>query len=102
MSSYQSFMPGRHANLRKLINYQTAKLIYCECYQEKYKKYQTAENDPNISSNIRFSNLIQTNVGSKIRFGNSYIRDNYYPFIDTLGSIEGQVGGSFKPLRNKF
>jgi hypothetical protein len=95
-------MPGRNANLKKLINYESQKNVYCLCIQEQYKKFKTAENDPNISNTLRISDLIQSNIGSKTRFGNAYLLNRPTPLIDSLGSIEGQPGGSFKPLRNRF
>jgi len=103
MHSYQSFIPGAKYNLRKLISYNSHYQKECLCFEESYKKFNTAGNDPNsISNTLRISNLIQINIGGRTRFGNTYLNIESQPLIDSLGSIEGQPGGSFRPLRNKF
>jgi hypothetical protein len=101
MHSYQSFTPGRNSNSKKLINYCSHYQSQSNCFQENYKQFKTAENDPNISNALRISNLLKNNIKGKIRIGNTYLNTSL-PFIDQLGSIEGQPGGSFTPLRNKF
>jgi len=105
MTSYRSFIPGAKYNLKKMINYNNNIInqIECNCFKENYNKLTTAENDPNsISNTLRISNLIQMNIGGRVRFGNSYLNIDSQPLIDSLGSLEGQPGGSFRPLRNKF
>jgi hypothetical protein len=55
--------------------------------------------DPSIPESVRISQRIQqSNLGGKITFGNM----NKPIEINYLGGWEGQPGGSFKPLRNKF
>jgi len=116
MSSYQSFIPGAFRNLNQLTgsNYSLKnnpnyilqlRNVECLCYKDNYKSLKTAENDPNYQSNtLRISNLIQNfnGRGGKIKYGNTYLNNQVQPLIDILGSIEGQPGGSFTPLRNKF
>ena len=103
MRSYQYFIPGAKYNLKKLINYNSHYQNECNCFKETYKNLKTAENDPNsISNTLRISNLIQINIGGRTRFGNNYLNIESRPLTDSLGSIEGQPGGSFTPLRNKF
>jgi hypothetical protein len=53
---------------------------------------------------LRIGNIIQNTPGNggRIEFGNSYLNNFDQPLIDSLGSIEGQPGGSYKPLRNRF
>jgi hypothetical protein len=121
MRSYQSFTPGRNNNSNKITNYNKYLQETCNCFQDTYKQLKTAENDPNSVSNaLRISNLIKNNIGGKVSFGNiggsvsveniggSVRFENFYllnrcsPLIDSLGSIEGQPGGSFRPLRNRF
>ena len=102
MHSYQYFMPGRNSKSKKLISYNNNNPIICYCFQENYKKIKTAENNPNISNTLRLSNILQNNINGKIRVGNTYLPSGKKPFINSLGSIEGQPGGSFRPLRNTF
>ena len=116
MTSYQSFMPGSFRKLNQLtgsrynvknrspftIEVRTAE---CACFRQTYKALKTAENDPRYQSNtLRVSNIIQNYNcrGGKIKFGNAYLIYRDKPLIDILGSVEGQPGGSFSPLRNKF
>jgi len=105
MPTYRSFIPGARYNLKRMIRYNGngANQIVCNCFKENYNKFTTSENDPNsISNTLRISNLIQMNIGGRVRFGNTYLNIDYQPLIDSLGSVEGQPGGSFRPLRNKF
>ena len=37
-----------------------------------------------------------------LKNGNSYLNLESQLLMDSLGSLEGQPGGSFRPLRNKF
>lgn len=102
MSSYQTFTPGKKSNSKKLITYYNSySQNECNCFQENYKQFKTAENDPNISNTLRISNLLQNNNKGKIRLGNTYLNTTL-PLIHSLGSVEGQPGGSFRPLRNRF
>jgi hypothetical protein len=50
----------------------TQKQVYCNCVQEQYKKFVTAENNPQQSNALRISQLISASngLGGKIIFGN--------------------------------
>ena len=77
------------------------KQFYCRCVKKQQRRFYAGQNlNPNISTNIRISQIINTSLGGKIYFGNCYLGQG--PYIDALGSIEGQSGGSFSPIRNKF
>ena len=104
MYSYQSFIRGRKGNLKKVINYESQREVYCECRQNYLDKDKRIINESNESNNLRISNIIQNNngKGGKIRYGNTYLITQVPPLVDILGSIEGQPGGSFAPLRNRF
>jgi len=105
MPAYRSFIPGAKYNLKKVINYNGngSNQIECTCFKENYKQLTSSGNNPNSVSNaLRISNLIQMNIGGSVRFGNGYLNTFSQPFMDSLGSVEGQSGGSFRPLRNKF
>ena len=115
MASYKFFIPGASRKLNKLTGskYNFDKRTYdlelrniqCLFFRDTYKMLKTAENDPLHQSNtLRISNIIKNSggQGGKIKFGNAYLNTEVQPFIDTLGSIEGQPGGSYTPLRNKF
>jgi hypothetical protein len=93
------------------LNYEALiKVFICECFKEQYKQLGTAENNPNYqSNNIRISNILSSSYSGRgtVRFGNTYLRENNQPMIlmDSLGGIggmEGQPGGCYRPLRNKF
>jgi hypothetical protein len=106
MNSRQAFIPGSFRNLKKITTYHALlKNSICNCFHDEYKSFKTAENDPNYQSNtLRISNVLLNNngIGGRIQFGNTYLNRETQPFVDSLGSIEGQPGGSYRPLRNRF
>ena len=103
MTSYQYLMPGKKGNCKRLVKYNYYYQNACNSFEVNYKQLKTAENDPNsVSNTLRISNLILNNIGGKTRFGNTYLNIESQPFIDLLGSVEGQPGGSYRPLRNRF
>jgi hypothetical protein len=102
---HQSFIAGASKNFKKL----TASDYYlrdkCVCFKEDYKKFNTGGNDPNYQSNtLRIANLIinSNGISKSLKNGNAYLNLETQPLMDSLGSIEGQPGGSFRPLRNRF
>ena len=102
---HQSFIPGASKNIKKLTNSDYFLRDKCVCFHDEYKKFKTAENDPNYQSNtLRQANIIinSNGVNKTLKIGNAYLNLETQPLIDSLGSIEGQPGGSFRPLRNKF
>ena len=85
-------------SLKYVIN---PKKFYCGCVKRQQRQFIAGQNlIPNISANLIISQIINTSLGGKINFGNCYLGQQ--PLIDALGSIEGQPGGSFSPVRNKF
>ena len=74
--------------------------IVCKCFKTKnnHTKKGFNENEMHVPDNIRISHLLSDNLGGRITFGN---QGQPYP-INYLGGIEGQPGGTAKPLRNKF
>jgi len=85
-------------SLNHLIN---QKQFYCGCLRRQQRRFLSGQNiRPNISSNMRISQIINTSLGGNINFGNCYLGQQTQ--LDALGSIEGQPGGSFSPIRNKF
>ena len=103
---HQSFIAGANKNnFKKLITSNYYVSNNCICFHEEYKKFKTAENDPNYQSNtLRQANIIinSTGLNKSLKNGNAYLTLDTQPLMDSLGSIEGQPGGSFRPLRNKF
>ena len=92
-----SFIPG--STLKSNNTY----LIYkkyesCRCLQQNYSKTITGYNNPLQTTNMRISQAITNNLGGRTTFGNF----GTPAIVNYLGSIEGQPGGSFRPLRNKF
>jgi hypothetical protein len=84
------------SSLKRLV----ANEIVCNCFKTKQKhtKKGFTEAEMHVSDNIRISHLLSDNLGGRITFGN---QGQPYP-INYLGGIEGQPGGTAKPLRNKF
>jgi hypothetical protein len=77
------------------------KQFYCKCVKRQNRQFISGQIFfPNISANMRNSHIITTSLGGKINFGNCYLGQQ--PVVDALKSIEGQPGGSFSPIRNKF
>jgi hypothetical protein len=71
-------------------------LFDCTCVQPEFKLNQTQ----NIfqSENMRVAAALTNNLGGKLTFGNL----NVPAKLNYLGGIEGQPGGTPRPLRNKF
>lgn len=92
-----SFIPGStfKANNTYLIY---KKYESCRCIQPYYSKNKTGYNNPLQTTNMRISQSVTNNLGGRITFGNF----GTPAIVDYLGSIEGQPGGSLRPLRNKF
>jgi hypothetical protein len=105
MHSYKHFTPGRKSNASRLINYNAlidgySKKIFCNCYQEEYKKFTSQSLSTNTSNSQRISQIISSSVGGSTQFGSYYLGK---PVVfNYLGRIEGQPGGSGVPLRNRF
>jgi hypothetical protein len=99
------FIPGRkgNGNLKNLI-----KNIYlcgvcnlyqnCQCIRERVDQIKTGYNSPEQTQANRISQTITGTLGGRITFGNYGIPAN----LTYLGGIEGQPGGSPRPLRNNF
>jgi hypothetical protein len=114
MFSYKSFTPGANSNSRRLIQYSAylkpGQSNHCICNSNddnKVKKDSTNTNGSNISNAQRVSNLIQSQgYGGTVRLGgNSYLGNvvgGQISIINYLGRLEGQSGGSGKPIRNPF
>ena len=87
-------------NLKKVYNYYIYKNFNtCTCFREKFINLQQGFVDPTQTINERISHALNTNgQGGRIRFGllGRAIRKN------SLGRIEGQIGGSGQALKNKF
>ena len=80
----------------------TSKQFYCGCIKRQQRRFIAgSELFSNISTNMKNSQIINASLGGKISFGNCYLGQQQTQ-IDALGSIEGQPGGSFSPVRNKF
>jgi hypothetical protein len=91
-----------HITLGSLKRVITAKQYYCGCVRRQQRRFIAGPIlIPNISTNMRISQIINTSLGGKINFGNCYLGQQQQQ-INALRSIEGQPGGSFSPVRNKF
>lgn len=104
------FTPGNKANLRTIIDrayflqsnnlYNVDDKYLCTCLPPviKFNNSNQGFNNSMQTENQRISQLLTGTLGGRITFG-----DNFSPLkLDYLGSREGQPGGSFRPLRNRF
>lgn len=77
----------------------------CFCIQEKVNQIKNGYNDPTQPQSFRVAQLANQRLGGRTTFGNVGLglgvgvnaRTNTY-----LGGLEGQPGGSPRPLRNRF
>ena len=78
----------------------------CACIQDKVNQIKTGYNDPIQPQNLRVSQLITQSVGGRTTFGNIGLGlgrgADARTFNTYLGGIEGQPGGSPRPIRNRF
>ena len=123
MTGYNNnrYTPGNKANLRLFMNkafirqyyqsFNTSQTYYiittgskltnddiCGCIRQNANAVKQGWNDPSQSENTRISQAITGTLGGRITFGNN----NKPAIINYLGGWEGQPGGQFTPLRNKF
>ena len=103
--SYQRFMPGRKpsvklTNLIKNIGLCNNCNLFtdCQCIQQNVAQIKTGYNNPTQTQANRISQAITGTLGGRTTFGNFGVAAN----LTFLGGIEGQPGGSPRPLRNKF
>lgn len=94
-----AFFPGSKPRFKKLYTYNIYKEFpTCDCIQEKANNIKTGYNNPSQTENRRISQILSSNLGGRITYGNmgTPVETNY------LGRQEGHLGGSLAPLRNKF
>jgi len=97
---YPIIYRGSNVRFVKRMANLTEKQIYCNCVQEQYKKFVTAENSPQLSNAQRVSHLLSVNngLGGKIVFGNN-IDDNVK---NKFKALNGYEVPAIKPIRNKY
>ena len=123
MSTYNNnrFTPGNKGNLRLFINKEFIRQYYrtfndtqafdninnadditdgslCGCIQQKANLTKQGWNDPSQTENNRVARILTGTLGGRTTYGNFNRAVN----VNYLGSWEGQPGGSFRPMRNKF
>ncbi len=86
--------------LKKVIKYCAYKNEISMCFTDKVLKNQQGNVDPRETFNQRISRTINNTEpgGSTVVFG--ILGES--PYVNSLGKIEGQIGGISKVLRNKF
>jgi hypothetical protein len=94
---------SKKKHLKRLIDYHSdisflESKIICHCFRDKINKTIQSYNDSTQSNSMRISDLVSSTLGGKTTFGNF----NRPAKITYLGGIEGQSGGSPRPLRNRF
>ena len=89
---------GANVSFIKQLTKVNQKGIYYGCVKREYKKFTSAENDPNISNAQRVSQILRSNsLGGKINFGN--VNNNRNIKYNTFSAIQPIV---ITPIRNKF
>jgi hypothetical protein len=119
--SFRFTTPGNNGTLRKYINAEYIRHYYgaftsgdtfqnilngddmtmgslCNCASFRANLIKQGYNDPSQTENQRISQAITATPGGRITFGNL----NRPIIVDYLGGREGQPGGSFRPIRNRF
>lgn len=80
---------------------------FCVCFRETFIKLQQSYVNSTITTNQRISHILSSSrPGGKVCFGTckgkiDACKDKAL-IINSLGRIEGQLGGSGMVLRNKF
>lgn len=97
------FPKRNRTNSAKVNNYnkildEYARGVWCGCVTNEYKQFSSQATLTNLSRAMRISQTIRSAVGGGTQFGNY----DGPPVINYLGKVEGQVGGSGAPLRNRF
>jgi hypothetical protein len=116
-----TFRPGNKGNLRLFMNKAFIRQYYqsfnttqtyeninnadditegtlCGCIQQRANNVKQGWNDPSQTENNRIAQILTGTLGGRTSFGNF----NNPVAINYLGGWEGQPGGAFRPLRNKF
>jgi hypothetical protein len=103
--SYQRLTPGRKPSIKLTTLIKNIGLCQncnlfqsCQCIQENVAQIKTGYNNPTQTEANRISQAITGTLGGRTTFGNFGVPAN----LTYLGGIEGQPGGSPRPLRNKF
>ena len=85
--------------LKKIYNYYVRKNYDCICFKENFVNLQQSYVNSTETTNRRISHILSTNgQGGRIQFGLL----GKALTLNSLGKIEGQIGGISKVLRNKF
>jgi hypothetical protein len=103
--SYQRLTPGRKPSIKLTTLIKNIGLCQncnlfqaCQCIQENVARIKTGYNNPTQTEANRISQAITGTLGGRTTFGNFGVPAN----LTYLGGVEGQPGGSPRPLRNKF
>jgi hypothetical protein len=105
--SINYFNPGKSRGttpqLRKLLNYYyydetTRNNCNYTCSSDKVYQLKQGYKDPSQTQNQRISQLMTSTLGGRTVFGNNGVPIS----ITYLGGVQGQSGGTPRPLRNKF
>ena len=88
---------ARVNNYNKILE-EYARGVWCGCITNQSKQFSSQAAQSNLSRAMRISEVIRSAVGGGIQYGNF----DGLPVINYLGRIEGQVGGSGAPPRNRF
>ena len=90
------FTPGKTGTTNRVKDLYVVNDVYCNCLEEKQKKYSDPPTSSNTSYNYRAAQIIKLGLSTCVTFNDSLNNVNF------LGRLEGQSGGSGTPLRNKF
>jgi hypothetical protein len=97
------FPKRNRSNSAKVNNYnkilaEYARGVWCGCITNEYKQFSSQAVQTNLSRAMRISQTIRSAVGGSTQYGNA----EGLQVINYLGKVEGQVGGSGAPPRNRF
>jgi hypothetical protein len=107
MSSIKYFGPGSTYTsyvTQKIINYKgdkTTGACACPVPNNKQIKLTSANNSQGQTQNQRIATIINYSNGGRVQYGNSSLVAQPQR-VTFLGRMEGQLGGTMGPLRNKF
>ncbi len=97
------FPKRNRTNSAKVNNYnkvldEYARGVWCGCVTNEGKQFASQATQTNLSRAMRISQTIRSAVGGSTQYGNS----DGPQVINYLGKMEGQLGGSGAPPKNRF
>ena len=89
--------PAKVNSYNKILD-EYARGVWCGCITNQSKQFTSQASAGNLSRAMRASQTIRSAIGGSVQYGNS----SGPLVINYLGKVEGQLGGSGAPPRNRF